>query len=113
LIIAVDFDGVIFDGYDEIEGAVSTLLFAKQQGHKIILWTCCSERKLCGIVEWLKSKGLVFDSVNSCVFDSEWFSHPKVHADIYIDDKSFPPFSGWESFKKFLMSTVEQTEGGK
>jgi len=102
LVIAVDFDGCISDGYNILPEAIETLIFAKEKGHKLILWTCKSERRLGNIVDMMLDRGVSFDAVNANVPDSEWFSFPKVYADIYIDDKSFPPFSGWKEFKKYL-----------
>ncbi len=99
MIIAIDFDGVIYDGIDEIPQAIEYIKKLKNDGHKIILWTCRAESRLHGVVQWCIARDIEPDAVNACVVDSEWFSHPKVHADIYIDDKSYPPFtpSMWEA----------------
>jgi hypothetical protein len=102
MVIAVDFDGCIAE-YDRIlPEAVDALLFAQEKGHKLILWTCKSERYLGNVVENLLDRGIKFDAVNANVPNSEWFSFPKVFADIYLDDKSFPPFSGWAAFRTYL-----------
>jgi hypothetical protein len=102
MIIAVDFDGTICDDDGEIEGAIDALTHARTRGHQIILWTCRGERALCDAVDWCKLGGLKFDAINACTSDSSWYSHPKVFADVYIDDKSFPPFTNWSDFRIFI-----------
>jgi hypothetical protein len=113
MIIAVDFDGVIYDGWCEIDTAIDTLKYVKGKGHRLILWTCKSERRLGDVVDWCRYLGLEFDAVNACVPNSEWFCHPKVYADVYLDDRSFPPFSGWAEFRKWIdENTPAENRGG-
>ena len=102
MVIAVDFDGCITENDRILPEAIGVLRLAQEKGHKLILWTCKSERYLGDVVEAMLDRDLKFDAVNANVPDSEWFSFPKVYADIYLDDKSFPPFSGWEAFGDYL-----------
>lgn len=101
-IVAVDFDGTLcsdeFPGVENINThAVEVLKKYRQRGGKLILWTCRHDKPLEDAVEALRALGLEFDAVNANIPEhvKEWtektgdttFS-PKVHADLYIDDKA-------------------------
>ena len=82
LIIAVDFDGTIVeDAYPKIGKemifAFHTLKKLQSQGHRLILWTYRSGRKLDEAVDFCKENGLEFYAVNKNfpeeVFDFAWF----------------------------------------
>ena len=115
MIIAVDFDGVICDcDFQEgIEGAFETLKYAKSLGHKLILWTSKSERYLVNAVEFCADHGVVFDAINANAPNSPWYCHPKIHADLFLDDKSFPPFSGWKEFEAYLRKKKLEDDFGR
>ena len=102
MFIAVDFDGTLckhnFPHIGEQEQVHRNIMNyvkgLKQQGNKIILWTCREDipegNFLTQAVEWCKEKGLEFDYVNE---NPECdFGHPekvrKIVADWYIDDKA-------------------------
>lgn len=109
MIIAVDYDGVIADATGQyIDGAIDTLRYAAAMGHDLILWTCKAPDALPTILTDLQALGVDFTAVNECTPDSPYKSSPKVWANIYLDDHSFPPFSGWGKFKDFL----DQLENG-
>lgn len=95
--IAVDFDGTIVEHKypligPEVPGAFDCLKGWQKAGHSIVLWTMRSDdppkgrRVLSDAVEFCKSKGLEFESVNEGKGDRGWTSSPKVYAHIYIDD---------------------------
>lgn len=95
-IIAVDFDGTLCkNNYPDI-GEPNTKLInylktIKEDGNKLILWTCRKNEKLTDAVKWCKEKGLIFDAVNENLQESIKFfdgDSRKIFADIYIDDKS-------------------------
>jgi hypothetical protein len=100
MVFAVDFDGTICEdvfpgiGY-EMPGAISTLKALQKRGHKIIIWTCRCEPFLTPMTAWLHKKGFTPDAVNANVMDVGPSSVPKVRADAYIDNRNFPPFTGW------------------
>jgi predicted mannosyl-3-phosphoglycerate phosphatase (HAD superfamily) len=104
MIFAVDFDGTIVEHEypeigEELPNATPTLKALQACGHKIIIWTCRSGKELGDTKRWLEARGFIPDECNTNV--SEWgklLDSPKVYADVYIDDRSFPPFnrySGW------------------
>lgn len=107
MIIAIDFDGTIAeDRFPDVgkmvPQAVDTMLKFKQDGHKLILWTCRTdlpERKyLTEAVEFCRNYGIEFDAVNDNLPDSPFMNLAncrKVFADYYIDDKSMFPL--WEA----------------
>jgi hypothetical protein len=109
MILAIDFDGtIVTDRFPEIGEAFmlafESLFSFKNNGHKLILWTCREdgpERKyLSEAIEFCKARGLEFDAINENVPDYP-FAHlgkgsKKVYADYYIDDKSMFPL--WEAY---------------
>jgi len=110
MIFCIDFDGTITElGYPEIGKekikAIETIIRLQRAGHKIVIWTVREGKRLKEAVEWLKSRGVFPDFVNftrGC--ERSTFETPdirKFDADYFLDDKSFPPFSGWEEFSKW------------
>lgn len=96
-IIAVDFDGTLFDTeWPEVIKEPNTELIdflkdRKAEGDRIILWTCRSGEDLKIAVDACFEQGLVFDVVNENLPDMiEKFGGDsrKVFADKYIDDKN-------------------------
>ena len=96
-IIAVDFDGTLFDtewpsiikkpNYELIECLISR----REYGDRIILWTCRRRKDLEIAVDACANQGLIFDAVNENLPDMiEKFGGDsrKIFADIYIDDKA-------------------------
>ena len=96
-IIAVDFDGTLFDtewpsiikkpNYQLIE----CLIGRREYGDRIILWTCRRGKDLEIAVDACTKQGLIFDAVNENLPDMiEKFGGDsrKIFADIYIDDKA-------------------------
>lgn len=97
-IFAVDFDGTLCDGaypgigepHTEMIESVKKL---RQDGHKIILWTCREGDDLEKAVSWCADQGLTFDAVNDNLEETkQWFggNSRKIVADFYIDDKALP-----------------------
>lgn len=108
MIFAVDFDGTIVEHKfpeigEELEGATETLNMLQKQGNSIIIWTCRREPYLSPMSKWFKQRNFVPDAVNSNLWFIPGFAMPKILADVYIDDRNFPPFSGWADVReKFL-----------
>ena len=95
-IFAVDFDGTlcknvwpeIGEPHDEMIASVKRL---RQDGHKIILWTCREGDDLNKALSWCADQGLVFDAVNDNLEEIKEFfggNSRKIVADFYIDDKA-------------------------
>ena len=98
-IIAVDFDGTLcYEAWPEIGTAKTDVLDAIKAmqafGDYIILWTCRTGKLLDEAINWCKDKGLEFDAVNEnlpFVIERYGGDNRKIHADLYIDDKSVNP----------------------
>lgn len=101
MIIAIDFDGTIVDhAFPEIGSmklyAPTVIKKLKEEGHKIILWTCRNDedpanngrKVLTEAVEFCKSHGIIFDAVNANIPDLSFSPTPKVYADLYLDDRA-------------------------
>lgn len=99
MIIAVDFDGTLCaDAYPEIgapnQYLIEQLKLKREQGTKLILWTCRSHTDLADAVEWCKQQGLEFDAVNDNLSECTMRfgnNSRKIYADIYLDDKACSP----------------------
>ncbi len=97
--LAVDFDGTLcYSVWPELgppnEKLIETLKKLREEGTKLILWTCREEETLDEAVEWCKQYGLEFDAVNDNLPEAkEYFQHNsrKVSCDLYIDDRAIYP----------------------
>lgn len=94
---AVDFDGTLnFAGsYPELgepnRELIQFLKERRQEGDKVILWTCREGSLLKSAVKFCKNYGLEFDAVNDNLRENtEYFgsNSRKVFADYYIDDRN-------------------------
>jgi hypothetical protein len=100
MIFAIDFDGTIVEHRFpkigvELPHATEVIKLMQAVGHKIIIWTCRCEPFLAPMSAWLAERGVVPDAINSNVVAVQSFAMPKVLADVYLDDRNFPPFPGW------------------
>lgn len=98
-IIAVDFDGTLCTNkYPEIgEPKLEIIKYIKQQreqGAKIILWTCRSGDLLETALNWCQNHKIVLDCVNENlpeIIDAFGSDTRKIFANEYIDDHNFVP----------------------
>jgi len=96
LAIAVDFDGTLCEScWPEIgeanEGLINWLIWWREQGNKLILWTSRTGKELQAAVKWCRERGLRFDAINENLPEriAAYGGNPrKVSADYYMDDKS-------------------------
>lgn len=104
MIIAVDFDGtLVLDKFPEIGlplmDTVNFLKKRKEQGDKLILWTCRTGVKLMEALDFCQWElDLEFDAVNDNLPEvkKEWGQNcRKVYADVYIDDKAYTHIDDW------------------
>lgn len=99
MIYAIDFDGTLCsDKFPEIGepylNRIETVKRLKENGNRIILWTCRTDEHLQQAVDWCKKHGLVFDAVNQNLpeVQEKWGGDTrKVYCDYYIDDKNLSP----------------------
>lgn len=94
--IAVDFDGTLADTdatkiYSPNTKLINYLIARRENGDKVILWTCREGSRLEQAVEWCKEQGLEFDAVNDNLPGLKLFGiNPrKIAADVYIDDAMY------------------------
>lgn len=111
IIIAVDFDGTIVeDGYPKIGEpkifAFETLRKLQSEGHRLILWTYRSGKRLDEAVAFCKENNLEFYAVNKNfpeeVYDEKYSR--KIHADLFIDDRNVGGFLGWTAIYKLIFN---------
>jgi len=55
------------------------------------LWTSREGESLKNAVDWLADIGIVFDSVNKSPRKRDLGDSRKIHADLYVDDRSIKP----------------------
>jgi len=89
-VIAVDFDSTLNIKGKPNKKLIEKLIESRENGDKIILWTCREGDSLDYAVEFCCDNGLEFDSINDNIEDSKYSSR-KIYADVYIDDKSVSP----------------------
>lgn len=120
LILAIDFDGTIVeDAYPDIGKpqlfAFETLKRLQNDGHRLILWTYRSGKKLNEAVEFCRENGIEFYAVNKS-FPEEQFDakkSPKIHADFFIDDRNIGGFIGWGKAYQLLTNEIPKIETTK
>lgn len=113
-VIAIDFDGTIVeDKYPEIGKeklfAFDTLKMLQKDGHRLILWTVRSGKKLDEAVAYCKKNGVEFHAVNEAYPNEPTAGYSrKVNADIFVDDRNVGGFLGWgEIYQKISGKEAE------
>lgn len=97
LVVAVDFDGVLFvEAYPDIGSPIAEnielIKTLKKAGAKIILWTCRNGKSLEHALRLCWLHGLSFDAVNDNLPETKLKyggDTRKVSADIYWDDHGY------------------------
>lgn len=91
-IVAIDFDGTCvtddFPGIGKPIGAVPVLKLMQEKGIKIILNTVRSDLYALDAANWLQKQGIKLWGINRNPQQYGWSKSPKVHADLFIDDRS-------------------------
>ena len=98
-IIAVDFDGTLcYSDWpalgDPNERLISYLRNWRDQGNKLILWTCRAGKALEDAVAWCREQRLEFDAINDNlpeIIEMYGNNSRKISCDYYIDDRSMLP----------------------
>lgn len=99
MVYAVDFDGTLCASCWPDIGSPNTILIdwpkrQREEGAKLILWTCREGELLRAAVEWCDWMGLRFDAINENIPENvNLYGNDcrKVSTDVYIDDKSLHP----------------------
>jgi len=111
LIIAIDFDGTIVeDAYPKVGKpmlfAIETIKKLQSEGHRLILWTYRSGRKLQEAVDFCTENEIEFYSVNKNYPEEEFDGKisRKIHADLFIDDRNVGGFLGWTEIYKLIFN---------
>ena len=109
-IIACDFDGLIVQHVFPDIGpelpldgpcAVRTLQELQDLGHRIVIWTCrYLNNDLDSMFNWFNDRDFCPDAINKNLVEG-FCPWPKIYADIYLDDQSWPPFPGWHEFREW------------
>ena len=102
VIYAVDFDGTLSFGRFPDAGEPNENLFRflkreKENGARLILYTCRTGVNLAAAVAYCKDHGLEFDCVNENLpelIELYGGDTRKINADFYIDDKAINPIAG-------------------
>lgn len=98
-IIAVDFDGTLcYSDWpalgDPNERLISYLRDWRDQGNKLILWTCRAGKALEDAIDWCHDQKLYFDAINDNlpeIVEMYGNNSRKITCDYYIDDRSLLP----------------------
>lgn len=111
LIIAIDFDGTIVeDAYPKVGKpmifALETIKKLQADGHRLILWTYRSGKKLDEAVAFCKENGIDFYAVNKNYPEEEFDGKisRKINADLFIDDRNIGGFLGWTKIYKLIFN---------
>ncbi len=108
--IAIDFDGTIVEHKfpeigKEMPKAFEVLKALSEEGHQLILWTFRDGEELLAAIDYCLEHGIMFWAVNNSYPDEEFLKYisRKIHADLFIDDRNFGGFPGWERIAQKLM----------
>ena len=111
LIIAIDFDGTIVeDAYPKIGKpmifAFETMKKLQSEGHRLILWTYRTDKKLQEAVDFCKQQGLEFYAINKSYPEEEFDGKisRKINATFFVDDRNIGGFIGWTAIHKLLLN---------
>jgi hydroxymethylpyrimidine pyrophosphatase-like HAD family hydrolase len=91
MILAVDFDGTLYDGDQVNYKLINRLKKNQKQGDIVILWTCRDGKRLTEALNILAKSGFKPNLVNQNApqaIQSLGYDPRKILADIYIDDKA-------------------------
>ncbi|MCR5356676.1 MAG: hypothetical protein K6E63_04650 [Lachnospiraceae bacterium] len=98
-IIAVDFDGTLcYSNWPDVGEPnvplIESLKRLKNEGNKLILWTCRAGEALDLAVSWCHEQDLTFDAINDNlpeIVEKYGNNSRKITCDYYIDDRAMLP----------------------
>ena len=114
LIIAIDFDGTIVEHRYPFIGKIRPFAFETMEalqikGHRLILWSHRSGKKLEEAIKFCSSHGIEFYAVNKNYPEEVWDENEsrKILADIYIDDRNLGGLPQWGEIFKMICPEEE------
>lgn len=108
-ILAIDFDNTIVN--NEFPEIGDLKLYAREvinqlakEGYYIIIWTCRGSFELNEVRHWLTHNDIHFDKINeNAPYEMVGFTpHPKIYADVYIDDRNIGGVPKWPEIYEIL-----------
>ena len=108
LVLCIDFDGTIVEHqYPKIgplrKDAYKVIRQLKRDGHIIIIWTCRSDTyDLPPMKKFLEENRIPYDYINENSHTIAFKPHPKVYADVYIDDHNLLGLPGWDDIYRII-----------
>ena len=109
LVIAIDFDGTIVENRYPFIGRTIPFAFESMEalqvnGHRLILWTHRSGKKLDEAVKFCSANGIEFYAVNKNYPEEIWDENEsrKILADIYIDHNNLGGLPTWGEIFKMI-----------
>jgi len=116
LVIAIDFDGTIVEHRFPFIGKIRPFAFETMEalqvkGHRLILWTHRSGKKLDEAVLFCQTHGIEFYAVNKNFPEEVWNENDsrKILADIYIDDRNLGGVPSWGEIFKMICPEEAQS----
>ena len=84
---------------------IDVLKAMRDDGWKLVLWTCRAGNRLTSAINYLKKYELydLFDAINTNVEPTKYKTSSKILATVYIDNRNLGGFQGWESVRKELL----------
>lgn len=116
LVIAIDFDGTIVEHRYPFIGrirpfAFETLEALQMRGHRLILWSYRSGKKLEEAVRFCSMHGIEFYAINKNFPEEVWNENDsrKILADIYIDDNNLGGLPSWGEIYQMICPEEEMS----
>lgn len=109
LVIAINFDGTIVENRYPFIGRICPFAFETMEalqvkGHRLILWSHRSGKKLDEAVKFCRAHGIEFYAVNKNYPEEIWDEREsrKILADIYIDNCNVGGLPPWGEIFKII-----------
>jgi len=111
--IAIDFDGTLHTGKWPAIGAPApyardVMKKLKNDGHRLIIWTCREGVPARDMINWLLEKDIPFDRVNDNfpdMIERYGYNARKIGCDLIIDDNQIGGLPGWNDIYDFVRGT--------
>lgn len=105
-VIAIDFDGTIYDAKKKVllPGSACAIRQLNEWGFVLVLWTCRTGKRLRNALNILEKYNLLelFQYVNKTPDFIPYKISCKVCAKWYIDDRNIGGFIGWEKVLEYV-----------